>query len=198
LSSVSIILSIPCTLVHVSNMYNSKSLCVTHTWLKVSGLLSSNCRPRTKTTESEMLSVGLFEVFLVGEFNDSAGTATLYADQSILGSWNTKLSYTYINSTDPSVHHMMYGYDTSCGKITLRENHLNWQWKVSTVPISNWNWRITNYTGHFTSLVYDFYCANNIRDNTTDIPKYLRMSSTQCNRQHYPHTFPIYAVNVKL
>jgi len=30
----------------------------------------------------------------------------------------------YIHSNDPSVHRMMYGYDTNCGKITLRDNHL--------------------------------------------------------------------------
>ena len=170
MSRVSIILSIPCISAHVDNTYISKSLCVTQTWLKVSGLLSSNSRPRTKTTESEELSIGLFEVFLVGGFSDSAGIVTLYADQSILGSCNTKISYTYTHththththihtythSTDPSVCRMMFGYETSCGKITLWDNHLNWQWKVLTVPISNWNWKITNYEGHFTSLVYDF------------------------------------------
>jgi hypothetical protein len=74
------------------------------TWLNVSGLLSSNNRPRTKIldfesfdscsefmTESNEVPAGLFESFLVWGFSASIGIVTLYADQSINGSWNTKI-----------------------------------------------------------------------------------------------------------
>jgi hypothetical protein len=73
------------------------------TWLNVSGLLSSNNRPRTKIldfksldscsefmTESDEVPVGVFESFLVWGFSASTGIVTLYADQSMIGSWNTK------------------------------------------------------------------------------------------------------------
>jgi hypothetical protein len=69
------------------------------TWLNVSGLLSSNNRPRTKIldfkptgshsefmTESREVPVGLFLSFLVWGFSASVGIVTLYADQSMTGS----------------------------------------------------------------------------------------------------------------
>jgi hypothetical protein len=94
------------------------------TWLNVSGLLSSNGRPLTKIldlkshdscsefmVESEKPSVGLPEIFLVFSFSDSTGIVTLYADQSMFGSWNTKTWHT----------------------TNLWDNHLNYEWKDENV-----------------------------------------------------------------
>jgi hypothetical protein len=94
------------------------------TWLNVSGLLSSNGRPRTKIldfkshdscsefmAESKEPSIGLPEMFLLRGFSDSAGIVTLYVDQSMFGSWNTKTWHI----------------------IKPGNNHLNGQWKSENV-----------------------------------------------------------------
>jgi hypothetical protein len=104
--------------------YFIKVYTIVQTWLNVSGLLSSNSRPRTKildlespdscsefVAEPKEPSVGLPETFLVWGFSDSIGIFTLYADQSMFGSWNTKTWHT----------------------IKLGDNHLNWEqkwWKI--------------------------------------------------------------------